>query len=271
MGAVIDIDVKPGERVRFISDLHLAHERCQALTDYDLESVVRGTDILVSNGDLSETRPCPWREMGVRLRADFHALCARHGVRLIELAGNHDPALPHLAARFWGGRVVAMHGHAIFREIAPWSWEYINNKELFRSIIAACPEADTDLEARLELSRRLSSAVSPIFKRRGPHIPVVSSLLHCFWPPERPLQIIRGWLTSPGLANRFAGQYFPQAETVVLGHFHRHCFRRFPGRTVINTGAWFKHATPYVLDMVDARVEDFYPAPAHTARQIPQI
>lgn len=158
---IVDIDTRPGERVRFVSDLHLAHERCDALTKYRLAELFEGTDTLVVVGDLSETRPCPWREMGLELRRDFINNCTAAGVRLVEIAGNHDPAVPTQLARFWGGRVVAMHGHAIFKEIAPWSWEYLDNKPFFREFIAAHPQADSSLEARLAMSRELCNAISP--------------------------------------------------------------------------------------------------------------
>lgn len=257
---IVDIDTRPGERVRFVSDLHLAHERCDALTKYRLAELFEGTDTLVVVGDMAETRPCPWRETGLQLRQDFINNCTAAGVRLVEIAGNHDPAVPTQLARFWGGRVVAMHGHAIFKEIAPWSWEYLDNKPFFREFIAAHPQADSSLEARLAMSRELCNAISPILKRKGPHIPLVSGFLHCFWPPERPWNIVMNWLRCPAAANRFADRFFPEAETLVFGHFHRKCFRRFPNRTVVNTGAWFRHARPYILDMQDAKITDFRPA-----------
>lgn len=68
------------------------------------------------------------------------------------------------------------------------------------------------------------------------------------------------WLRCPAAANRFADRFFPEAETLVFGHFHRKCFRRFANRTVVNTGAWFRHARPYILDMQDAKITDFRPA-----------
>ena len=78
---IIDVDTRPGERVRFVSDLHLAHDRCEALTRYRLADLFEDADTLVVVGDLAETRPCPWREMGLELRRNFMEQCAAAGVR----------------------------------------------------------------------------------------------------------------------------------------------------------------------------------------------
>jgi exonuclease SbcD len=122
MGCIIDIEPPPGALVRFISDLHLGHERCEAPPMEQLAELLQGVDILVVAGDLAETRPCAWQERGLAARNEFRSLCQANGVQLMEISGNHDPDTPALMARFWGGRVVAMHGHALHKEVAPWSW-----------------------------------------------------------------------------------------------------------------------------------------------------
>jgi UDP-2,3-diacylglucosamine pyrophosphatase LpxH len=41
---------------------------------------------------------------------------------------------------------------------------------------------------------------------------------------------------------------------LILGHFHRFGNWKFRNRHILNTGAWFRHATPYYVDMRDGQV-----------------
>lgn len=254
MSCIIDIEPPAGCIVRFISDLHLGHERCEAPAVPQLAALLEGIGMLVVVGDMAETRSCAWQEAGMAAREELRQLCRQHKVQLIEISGNHDPDVPALLARFWGGRVVAMHGHALYKEVAPWSWEYINNQQACKQLIADTPDTDTDLVQRLELSRKMCQLTPPIMRREGVRNPLLRSFLHCFWPPRRPIGIVWSWLTCARRCEHFARRFFPQAETVIFGHLHRFGNWRFGSRRILNTGAWFKHATPYVVDMADARV-----------------
>lgn len=261
MSCIIDIEPPPGCIVRFISDLHLGHERCEVPAVAQLAPLLQGIGMLVVVGDLAETRQCDWRERGVAAREELRSLCRGHGVQLVEISGNHDPDSPALVARFWGGRVVAMHGHALYKEAAPWSWEYLLNKAACQALIASHPDADVNLESRVELSREMCQLVPPIMRRDGIRNPLLRGFMHCFWPPQRPLGIIWGWLTCGRRAERFARTFFPGAECVIFGHFHRSGRWKYGKRTLLNTGAWFRHATPYVVDMRDAQILGYRKAP----------
>lgn len=254
MSCITDIEPAPGTLVRFISDLHLGHERSEAPAVKDLAPLLQGVGILVVAGDLAETRSCAWQERGMAAREELRALCRHHGVQLVEIAGNHDPDVPTLLVRFWGGRVIAMHGHALHKEAAPWSWEYLLNKEACQALIASHPAADTDLDCRLELSRAMCQLTPPIMRREGIRNPLLRGFMHCFWPPQRPLGIVWGWLTCARRCENFTRRFFPQAEVVIFGHMHRFGNWRFGKRRILNTGAWFRHATPYVVDMRDAQI-----------------
>lgn len=254
MSCIIDIEPPPGTVVRFISDLHLGHERCEAPPVAQLAPLLQGIGMLVIVGDLAETRSCAWQQTGTDAREELRSLCRGHGVQLVEISGNHDPDTPTLLARFWGGRVVAMHGHALYKEGAPWSWEYLRHKEACRKLIASFPEADTNLECRLELSRAMSRVTPPIMRREGIRNPLLRGFMHCFWPPQRPAGIVWSWLTCGRRCEHFMRSFLPQTETVIFGHLHRGGDWRFGKRRILNTGAWFRHASPYLVDMVDSRV-----------------
>lgn len=253
MATILHLEPASDVRVRFISDLHLGHERSETPSMDKIRPLLQGIGMIVVVGDLAETRPCPWRKHALELREQFCQLCQEEGVEPVLLSGNHDPDTPALLASFWNGSTIAMHGHALYKEVAPWSWEYLRHRKQCQSLIAQYPTADTDLEARLELSRAVCQLTAPILRREGVKNPLLHSFLHCCWPPLRPWNIIWAWLTCGRRANRFAKQYCPQARTIIFGHFHRSGHWRYGERTLLNTGAWFRHATPYYVDMQDGR------------------
>lgn len=252
--AIITPDVPPGALLRFISDLHLGHERSEVKSVAALAPIISGADVLVVAGDLAETRNCPWRQRALELREDFRALCARMGVRLIELSGNHDPDVRPLLARFYGGEVVAMHGHALFKEVAPWSWEYLRNRDACRRLIAQYPKLESDLTERLELSRAVSLATTPIMRRDGIRNRWLRGFMHCFWPPSRPWNIIRAWTTCGKRAREFAERFLPDCRILITGHFHRSGHWNYGRLNIYNTGACFRHARPYLVDVRNGRV-----------------
>ncbi|MBQ2379502.1 MAG: metallophosphoesterase family protein [Akkermansia sp.] len=254
MPTIENISPPAGMLVRFVSDLHYGHERCEAPAPAELAERLLGDGVgmLVVVGDLAETRRCAWQERGMALREELRQECQRRGVQLIEIAGNHDPDAEPLLVRFWDGRVVAMHGHALYKEVAPWSWEYLRHKAECHALINSFPH-DT-LEGRLELSRRMCQLTAPILRREGVRNKYLRGFLHCFWPPQRPWQIVWCWLSCARRAARFAQAFFPEAQVIILGHFHRFGNQRIGKRHILNCGAWFKHATPYCVDMRDAQV-----------------
>ena len=182
MSCIIDIEPPPGSTVRFISDLHLGHERCEAPAVAGLAPLLQGIGTLVILGDAAETRKCSWQEAGLAAREELRSLCRKHGVQLVEIAGNHDPDLPALLVRLWSGRVIGMHGHALYKEGAPWSWEYLHNKQACRQLISSFAQVDTNLEQRLELSRQMCQLTPPVMRREGIRNPLL--LLHPLQFPE---------------------------------------------------------------------------------------
>ena len=256
---ILELDPPPGARVRVLSDLHFGHERCEAPAVEKLAPLLDGVRTLVIAGDLSETRSCAWQQEGLRLREQLRELCRKRGVTLITLSGNHDPDAGSLLLSLWGGRTVVMHGHALYKEGAPWSWEYLRNRDTCQACIARYPAADHDLTQRLLLSREMCQLTPPILRREGIRNHHLRGLLHCFFPPQRPLRIVWGWLTCGRKAEAFARRFFPEARVVVLGHFHRSGHWQYGGRTIVNTGAWFTHATPWLADLQGGALTDYRP------------
>lgn len=68
-----ELDLAPGERARFISDIHFGHAKALAREPEELGFLLEGCSHLVVCGDLSETRESPCREEGLEKRARFPA------------------------------------------------------------------------------------------------------------------------------------------------------------------------------------------------------
>lgn len=259
MPYIIDIEPPPGCLVRFISDLHLAHKRSTAPTPAQLLEHMEGVGMLVLCGDTVELREHgPIEEKSLACREELRQLCEQKGIRLIEIAGNHDPYVEPMLVRFWGGKVAATHGHAVLDVVSPWSREYLEHKEAVHAILAAQPNPPS-LEARLERTRLVALELARQIperhkKRRG----ILQELRHCFWPPGRPLRIVWNWLTCCARTERWMHRYMPDTELLVFGHFHRSGRWHRGKLTLLNTGAWFEHATPYAVDMKDGQLLRYF-------------
>ena len=263
MSLIINIEPPRGSLVRFISDLHLAHKRSTAPSPAELVARMEGVGVLVLCGDTVELRdPGDTQKKSLARRDELRRLCTERGIQLVELAGNHDPSVEAMLASFWGGRVVAMHGHALLPTVSPWGREYLENKAHVKKIIGEHPESARSLTARLELARLISQEYARLDAPPAPRTPHKRSLMrelyHCFWPPSRPFRIVWNWLTCGSRAERWLRHYLPETEVFIFGHFHRGGKWRYGRRTLLNTGAWFEHATPYAVDMRDGQLIRYF-------------
>ncbi len=251
----IKLEPAAGARVRVISDLHYGHVRSNAPSPQQLVAGMQGIDILIVAGDLAELRPGPWQAEGERLHLELQQACEQAGITLYHLAGNHDPEVPTMMLSLWQGRIVIIHGHALFDQVAPWGWEYLHHRKQVQRIIAQYPNRNSDLESRFELTRRMSSAIEPIYHSPSKcHCEILAKLLHCFWPPQRPLNIIGAWLSAPYRAERFAKSFAPQCDCLIFGHVHRNGRWRRGARQLITTGASFRNASPSYVDLCDSKI-----------------
>ncbi len=256
---VLSLTPQPDQRVCVLSDLHYGHDRSLAPPPRELIASLGNVDILVIAGDLAETRrfhACC--EVGITLREEFRTACAEADIQLIELAGNHDADAPHMMLRLWDGKVIIVHGHMFFDEVAPWGWEYLHNKKSSDELIASYPDREHDLVQRLELAHAMSLHEPPSHRvSYQTAIPLLNKLLHCFWPPIRPIRIIGAWLTAARRAEKFAKQFAPDCTHLVFGHVHRTGNWTSRTRHLMSTGAWFKHARAARVDFINGEMTAF--------------
>jgi len=225
------------EPVRILSDLHLGHPASRLGSAADLRALLEGAGTVVFNGDTWQELSSQFRPRSEALLGELRETCAGLGVEPRFLSGNHDPGWP---GKGWvelaGGRVVVTHGDAVLWGGSPWSREAFERSEQVRALWEAHREAECDAGERLKLAREMAILL------KAPSIPGGRSLgrrvLDALSPPRRALEILRVWAFLADEAGRFAARYFPDAEVLVIGHFHRAGVWRRDGRIVINTGAF---------------------------------
>ncbi|MCB1234779.1 MAG: metallophosphoesterase family protein [Verrucomicrobiae bacterium] len=239
-------------KIRVLSDLHLGHPGCRVREVEALRPLLEDVPMLVLNGDTSEQRHSQLVERGREQLDAFRALAERTGTRLVFLRGNHDPEASTLdRLDLAEGRVFLTHGDALFRHLSPWSpkiWRVIPDMERLRAEYGEDRLLD-DLDLALECAHRCR-AISPGYEnefKTGP-LKHARTLARIAWPPRRPVNILKTWLSVPRLAHAFAARFRPGARLFLFGHTHFPGVWREGGRLVVNTGGF--------LSMLPARCVD---------------
>ncbi len=253
-------------RIRFVSDLHLGHSKSSIQDPRQIEFLLEDCDKLVVCGDFAEEKHPEFSQRAMSMIKQFQDLCDLHNVDLLLLAGNHDPERLLNAWQGLDGRLIAFHGHCLFKQVSPWSLEYLLHKEHIQQQIAKFEREThgTDpLCKRLELARFVSQLLKPQPFRKSQRFWWQRSKLYQFiqyvcYPPERPFRILQAWLCMKQNICNFCEVYCPSVQVVCYGHFHRRHVFESRGRIYINLGAFFEHATSYAVDLhgYDLRVRE---------------
>jgi predicted phosphodiesterase len=232
--------------VLVLSDLHIGNPASYLTEPGELRDLIAQAepDTVVFNGDTVEMRHEPDMLRGERVARQARELCRDLGAEAVLVTGNHDPAI---STNHWmelaGGRVLVTHGDILFPTIVPWSREASTAWEMhlrkLGEIAGNRPFESLSLPERFHAMRqacldyesvKASGQASALGKLR--------MILNECLPPTRPLFILKVWMQTPRLAREFAGENFPRARIVVLGHTHRAGIWEKHGRAVINTGSY---------------------------------
>ena len=106
-------------------------------------------------------------------------------------------------------------------------------------------------EERLRVAREIARELCSVEYPTGRHF--LQRAWDAVLPPKRALKMIEAWFTQGAAGARFCERYFPKAEVLVIGHFHRQGCWVKNGRTVINTGS-FTRSRPRALGGVERRL-----------------
>lgn len=225
------------EPVRVLSDLHLGHSVSRIERVESLRPLIAGAGTMVFNGDT-------WQELARRLRERaqdmldaLREICKEEGADAIFLPGNHDPGWP---GEGWlelaGRRLVVTHGDTIYHDSAPWSRDAIRKRKQILELWRDHAAAGTDVSARFRLARAVARAMIPNDYPQGKAL--WQRVLDAAYPPSRAFKMLHVWATMADRGGSYSDMYFPEAEILVFGHFHRSGIWRRGERLIINTGAF---------------------------------
>jgi predicted phosphodiesterase len=164
-------------------------------------------------------------------------LCAEEGVDPVFLSGNHDPGWPGPGwVGLADGQIIVTHGDALLFGGSPWKREILVSHERVVEIWDQHPNAGSEIAERIqvarEIARDLCSVEYPLGRR------FVDRAWDAMIPPQRAVTMLEAWRTQGTAGAEFCRRYFPNAQALVIGHFHREgCWLR-DGRRVINTGSF---------------------------------
>jgi len=238
------------EPVRVLSDLHLGHRVSRIRRVAALRPLLEGAGTVVFNGDTWQELVTALRERAAEMLEELRDLCRAAGCEPVFLSGNHDPGWP--GPGWLGlaeGRIVVTHGDALLFDGSPWKREILTGGGEILALWAEHPAAATDAGERLRLAREIARALP------SRDAPVGRRLWQRAWdavtPPQRALRMLQAWWNQGDLAGEFCERYFPAAEVLVIGHFHRHGLWRRGGRLIINTGSFVAPGRAHWVDWHD--------------------
>jgi UDP-2,3-diacylglucosamine pyrophosphatase LpxH len=225
------------EPVRILSDLHLGNRLSRIAAVGQLRPLLEGAGTVVFNGDTWQEIAPVFYERSREMLEELRALCADVGCAAVFLPGNHDPGWEGTGwLELAEGRIVVTHGDALLAGGAPWKREILLGGDAVRAAWQRHPAAVRDAAERHRVAREISIALPTERHQMG----------RGFWqrawnamiPPERGMQMIAAWALQGAHGAEFCERYFPQAELLVTGHFHRHGSWLCDGRRVLNTGSF---------------------------------
>ncbi|MEI7953823.1 MAG: metallophosphoesterase [Verrucomicrobiota bacterium] len=223
--------------VRILSDLHLAHQVSRIARVSDLRPLVAGAGTVIFNGDTWQELTIAVTKRSAEMLEELRHLCAEEGCATVFLPGNHDPSWPGPGwVELAGGRIIVTHGDALMPDGSPWKREVLANRQRVLDLWSNYPLATTDAVQRLCLARAIARALPTQEKPFGRRL--WQQVRDAVYPPQRALRILQAWWTQAAAGADFCKCYFPQAEVLVVGHFHRHGCWRKAGRLIINTGSF---------------------------------
>lgn len=165
------------------------------------------------------------------------ALCREEGAEPVFLAGNHDPGWSGPGwVELAGGRIIITHGDALLFDGSPWKREILVSGKQVMKLWQQHPEAERNVEERLLLARKIARELCSVEHPTGRSF--VQRAWDAVLPPTRAVKMIEAWATQGSAGADFCERYFPDAEMLIVGHFHREGSWTRKGRRVINTGSF---------------------------------
>jgi len=222
---------------RILSDLHLGHRVSRIMRVESLRPLIAGAGTVIFNGDTWQELARLFKEQSVAMLEELREICHQEGAEAVFLPGNHDPGWDGPGwAELALGRIIVVHGDALFAEGSPWSREAFSRGAEVKRLWDLHAEAWHDPAARIALARKIAIALKTKEYPKGKRL--WSRILEAIRPPRRAWEMLRVWAIQGDVAAQFAERYFPKAEVVIIGHFHRTGIWNRRGKLILNLGAY---------------------------------
>ena len=238
------------EPVRVISDLHLGHRVSRIVDVAALRPLLEGAGTVIFNGDTWQELAISFEKRSAGMLQELKELCAEVGCEPVFLSGNHDPGWP---GKGWvelaEGKIVVTHGDGILFGGSPWKREVLAGGGMVERAWEKHPGAWEDAEIRLRVAREIARQLPSRSHPRGRH------LLQRAWdavvPPQRGVEMVMAWLSQGREGGKFCDRYFPDAEILVIGHFHWQGCWKVGDRLIINTGSFLPPSRAHWVEWGD--------------------
>lgn len=225
------------EPVRILSDLHLGHKVSRIREVSSLRPLIAGAATVIFNGDTWQELARQFYTRSSEMLAELEQLCREEGAQTVFLSGNHDPGWPGPGfVELAEGRIIISHGDALLFDGSPWKREILVGGERVMELWRQHPHADRDVEERLRLARKIARELCCVEHPTGRNI--LARTWDAIIPPRRAAKMIESWLTQATEGAKFCDRYFPRAEILVIGHFHRKGSWLRGDRRIVNTGSF---------------------------------
>ncbi len=225
------------EPVRVFSDLHLGHKISRISKVRALRPLIAGAGTVVFNGDTWQELARPFYTRSKMMLGELASLCDEEGADAVFLSGNHDPGwIGPGWVELAGGKIIITHGDALLFDGSPWKREILVSGRRVMELWDRFPSAGDDVEKRLRVAREIARELCSVEHPTGQHL--FQRAWDAIVPPKRAVKMLESWFIQATEGAKFCDRYFPQAEVLVIGHFHREgCWSR-GARRVINTGSF---------------------------------
>ncbi len=238
------------EPVRILSDLHLGHRVSRIASVAALRPLVAGAGTVIFNGDTWQEMPGPFRERSSAMLDELRALCAAEGADTVFLSGNHDPGWPGPGwVALAGGKIIVSHGDTLLFDGSPWKREILVGGERVMELWNRHPGAEHDIERRVRVARDVARDLCSVEYPGGRHL--FQRALDAVLPPRRAVKMLEAWFTQGEAGARFCERYFPEAEVLIIGHFHHQGRWIRGGRLVIDTGSFMNPGRAHWVEWRD--------------------
>lgn len=238
------------EPVRVFSDLHLGHKVSRINQISALRPLIAGAGTVIFNGDTWQELAKPFYERSSGMLDELRSICREEGTDTVFLTGNHDPGWEGPGwIELADGRIVITHGDALLFDGSPWKREILVCGQRVMELWNENPAAASNVDARLKVAREVARELCSVEHPTGRNI--LQRAWDAALPPKRAVKMLEAWFTQASEGDRFCDRYFPKAEMLVIGHFHRGGSWRRNGRQIINTGSFMAPARAHWVEWND--------------------